>query len=346
VPSPDAAGTTQDANNFYSQVSYKLAGTVATGDVFTIGLRYKNYTVTVGSGGVGASLVSVAQALGQRILADSRYTAINPLTGDPFAAVFVSGSGSDVFLTITDTRGFNLQGVDLANPQFPLPGLTQEIDAFTGTIRLTTAAYQQDGSTLIVFDDATLDIEGTVKAGDVWTVTRLIGASTVVRTYTVADGDDAADVADGLQAAIQSGAGTAGGATACCAGAEAGEARRTASSRSATVSARCSVSSGSRIAKACSMRSSTSVRDRLSRPRSLSSRLPSDTSGVPGAPACSSRSVESTSATSVAASFTRGAPVRRVTDRARCKPSIPCAPCCGLPRRDGPAHALASDSRR
>jgi hypothetical protein len=57
----------------------------------------------------------------------------------------------------------------------------------------------------------------------------------------------------------------------------------------ATVSTRCSVSSGSATPKRRSMRSNSSMRARLSKPRSRSSTLSSRTAGSPGAPACRSR---------------------------------------------------------
>jgi len=94
------ATTQQDSNAFYTLVKYKLDGTVADGDVFTIGLRYENYTVTVGQGGVVATLESVANGLKTQIINDARYTAAN---------VSVDTSGG-VFLLVEDSRGFNLEG--------------------------------------------------------------------------------------------------------------------------------------------------------------------------------------------------------------------------------------------
>ena len=82
--------------DFYTFVSYKFDGIVANGDIFTIGLRYKNYSVTVGmdygSGPIAASLQAVAEGLKAKILADSRYTAIDPLTGVAYANINVSTS--------------------------------------------------------------------------------------------------------------------------------------------------------------------------------------------------------------------------------------------------------------
>lgn len=78
--------------------------------------------------------------------------------------------------------------------------------------------------------------------------------------------------------------------------------RSTARKRSATVSAAPSASSCKATPKARSTRSSSSMRARLSSPRSWSSRLASVTGGSSAAPGRSSRSVASTSDSSPAAS--------------------------------------------
>ncbi|HTD66238.1 MAG TPA: hypothetical protein VK846_06885, partial [Candidatus Limnocylindria bacterium] len=228
VPSPDPEGgdsiTNSDTSQFYEYVKYQLSGNLKTGDVWTLGLRYKNYSVAVGNSytidGVltaVTTLEQLAKALKGQILADPRYTLVDPATSQPFTTIIVNTAGG-VFLEIMDeARGFNLEGETPSSSNVPQPFLTNNVSGFVGTVTRTTTAYQQNGSTPITFANAAVEIEGTINTGDIWTVV-LGSAPSDVYTYTVGSltglnaAQRRASVADGLQAAINPGGGTAGDA--------------------------------------------------------------------------------------------------------------------------------------
>ncbi|HMJ89443.1 MAG TPA: hypothetical protein VK530_06485, partial [Candidatus Acidoferrum sp.] len=122
-------------------------------------------------------------------------------------------TASGVFLEIQDTRGFNLQGATPPS-NVPQPYLTQNVSGFVGTVTRSTAAYQLNGSTKISFQDATIEVAGAVRAGDVWRVV-LGTAPADIYEYTVGTLGFPASVigvADALQSRINTGLGTEGDA--------------------------------------------------------------------------------------------------------------------------------------
>jgi len=173
-----------DGSTYYSSVTFKLTGKVKAGDVWQLGIGYRDYATAPALG--TTTLWDIATALAGQIDDLAGYSVeVTPAA---------EGDGSSAFLTITNTAsGFTLQGRhDTANPD----GLVHNVDN-AGAVKRTTTA-RDDTGTAIDFASATVTLAGSVAVGDKWVVT--VGLTPY--TYVVAMGDTLSTVDDRLQALV------------------------------------------------------------------------------------------------------------------------------------------------
>ena len=136
-------GSVPDANGpFFTDVSLRLSGRVTPGDMWTLGLRYRDYFYTAVD---GDTLATVAQHLGSQL--PSRYT--------------VDWTTTPGVLRIQDSLGFNLTGLT-AN------GISQNANAAATVSRIQNATTT-DGND-ITFTTATITLGGTAAPGETWTL--------------------------------------------------------------------------------------------------------------------------------------------------------------------------------
>ncbi|HEY6015777.1 MAG TPA: hypothetical protein VIU16_03240, partial [Gaiellaceae bacterium] len=112
---PTTGGSVTDPHGpFFTELDTVLDGDVRVGDVWRLGLRYRNYAYTVQQ---GDTLATIAAGLLSAL--DPRFKT----TGNS-SAVAVDTAGN-VHLVIRDANGFNLQGLPVDG--VPQNGLTQEV---------------------------------------------------------------------------------------------------------------------------------------------------------------------------------------------------------------------------
>ena len=92
--------TVIDPGPFYTSATLRLTGAVVTGDVWMLGVNYRNYTAST-----NASLDSIANSLGSKLPAGFTYSVLTT-------------PGVGTFLTINNPDGFTLKGV-------PVDGVAQ-----------------------------------------------------------------------------------------------------------------------------------------------------------------------------------------------------------------------------
>ena len=137
--------TIVDGSTFFTKVGLVLNGVVKTGDVWTLGLGYRDYSVTATS---TDTPTSIATKLGNALRAATGYT--------------VTTSGATITVTDPSGVGFNLKGIT-AN------GVSQLAQAAAAVTRSTTAV-QAGGSTPISFTSASIALSGTPNPGELWTI--------------------------------------------------------------------------------------------------------------------------------------------------------------------------------
>ena len=136
-------GSTADPNGpFFTDVSLRLNGRVTVGDVWTLGIRYRDYNYKVVA---GDTLATIAQHLGE--LLPARYD--------------VDWTTTPGVLMIHDSLGFNLTGLT-AN------GISQKANAAATITRIQTA--KTTGNADVTFTTATVSLGGTAAAGETWTL--------------------------------------------------------------------------------------------------------------------------------------------------------------------------------
>jgi hypothetical protein len=163
---------------FFKEMDLVLNGTVKAGDVWTLGLRYRNFSYVAGTDPDGAgpltgALTHEAVARGLLHALSARFkvsVADNPATAEDETVLpsEVMVDGANVHLVIRDAGGFNLRGLPVDG--VPRNGLTQEVQS-AGDVTRSTVARVQDGTAAIEFSAATVALAGAVAAGETWTVT-------------------------------------------------------------------------------------------------------------------------------------------------------------------------------
>src|SRR5688572_26687956 len=173
-----------DGSTYYSSVTLKLTGKVKAGDVWQLGIGYRDYATAPALS--TTTLWDIATALAGQIDDLAGYSVeVTPAA---------EGDGSSAFLTITNTAsGLTLQGRhDTTNPD----GLVHNVDN-AGAVKRTTTAKDDTGNA-IDFSAATVTLAGSVAVGDKWVVT--VGLTPY--TYVVATGDTLSTLDDRLQALV------------------------------------------------------------------------------------------------------------------------------------------------
>ncbi|MCX5669736.1 MAG: hypothetical protein NTU94_00225, partial [Planctomycetota bacterium] len=183
------AGTT----TYYVAAELKLDGTVKKGDVWTLGLRYRDYVLdhtfwdafTAANPTREPTLADIAAGFQAKINADAGQAGRYTLVVD----------NDTLIITQPDEvgGGFNLTGVTTS-------GVTQEVQSAGSVLRKTLGLQNDVGKTPILFSDALVTVSGATKAGDKWTL--WINASKYEFT---AAGTDLSAVAAGLAAAVTAG---------------------------------------------------------------------------------------------------------------------------------------------
>ncbi|HEX6130279.1 MAG TPA: hypothetical protein VF044_01015, partial [Actinomycetota bacterium] len=184
-----------DASTFFTVVDLVLTGDVAAGDVWTLGLRYRNHSYTAQ---LGDDLEDVARGLLAAL--PDRYK----VTGNA-SSVSQDGSGR-WHLTVKDANGFNLKGLTVDG--IARDGLVHEV-VRAGTITRTTDALNAAGTALISFSSARIALQGPLAEGDIWSV-RVNGTPF---SHTVGSAETLTTLASALAAAI-----TVGGVTVTASG--------------------------------------------------------------------------------------------------------------------------------
>jgi hypothetical protein len=206
------------AAGFFTYAKLKLVGTVSQGDTWTIGTRYVNYSYTYTQADFTANagftnsqhLAFIADKLVDEIKKDTRYfkdadwvDVVNASGSTVAVNAEVTTNGSDVFLEITDARGFNLRGQPVTvNTETITPSVTQQaLSAATFTSRYTPAYdYSSGTGTAINFETATVTV-ALVREGEIWRL-RVNGAQ--VGTDYLATSTSTSDVAAHFGATVGS----------------------------------------------------------------------------------------------------------------------------------------------
>ena len=179
VDPDDTVNTTIDASDFFTEVELTLQGTVSVGDVWTLGLRYRDYSYPVTDSDIGntndESLASVAAGLLSLVSDVSRFN-------QPDEASEVNGT----VLTIRDALGFNLVGADGS------VGLSQERSG-AGQITSSLRVEDNEGG-LAELERVEVSFSGDAASDEALTIT-LNGTP-----YTPVDG--AGDLASRFETAI------------------------------------------------------------------------------------------------------------------------------------------------
>ena len=200
---PDADGETirptsssvRDTSKFYKAAAIQFSALVTDGDFFTVGLRYKNYSVTASRSASDTdeeALHAVVSALADRI---------NTVDGDRYTAT-AAGDVLNIVEAEDGYDGFNLAGApitDPANPgathpnnNQPTPDLEEgapvvQVHNEAGTVTRSTS-LGEEGATLPKVTSAKIEIIGSGADGEVWTLT--IGG--VSHSHTI-DGTETAN---------------------------------------------------------------------------------------------------------------------------------------------------------
>jgi Ca2+-binding RTX toxin-like protein len=138
---------------FFTHLDLRLNGEVKAGDVWALGLRYRNYSYVAEA---GDDLQDVANGL---------LAALDPRFSE--SSVMLTQGSTEVHLVIRDANGFNLRG--LAVDGVPRDGLTQEVQSAGDVIRTSSALTQ--GGEAILFTSATIALQGPLAAGEMLTLT-------------------------------------------------------------------------------------------------------------------------------------------------------------------------------
>ena len=158
-------GATEDGADYFRQVILKLNGAtgagqdaVSEGDVWTIGVNYKNFSYEAEA---GDGIEEVAEGLAGLLALENRY------------AVQAVSIGDDVYLLIGAEDGFNLRGLTS-------DGVTQEVQsAATVTRSFDAMTFAGDR---IAFESARITLTGPAVVGDLWSITVYTGASLATAT--------------------------------------------------------------------------------------------------------------------------------------------------------------------
>jgi hypothetical protein len=148
-------GATAADGTFFTNLTLGIAGSAEEGDVWTLGLRHRTYTVTVGTttltnGSVVDSIEEIADSF------------LEQLPGRFSASTKNVVSASDVRLSLVDPSGFNLVG---ANGE--ASGLEQNIVS-SGSVSATTTLKNGANNAQILRVD--IDFDGTPVAGERLTI--------------------------------------------------------------------------------------------------------------------------------------------------------------------------------
>ena len=160
----DSTNTTQnlrDNSTYYERVVLKLSGKVKEGDIWRLGVGYRDFQTAPAS--AGDSLRDIAEDL--EFLMEQAQLAGYIHGYD----VDVSGSASAPTLTISNPDGFVLQGRPEAGGG---PDKLEHTVADAGTVKRTTSA-QTNAGVAVQFDSASvlLSSTGTFNSEDVWVLT-------------------------------------------------------------------------------------------------------------------------------------------------------------------------------
>ena len=153
--------STVDGADFYSSVTYDLTGSVETGDVWNLGIGYRDYTVTANTT-TFSTLLEIATEFRTQILQAQTNGYISGYSVD------VTGTDDAPTLTITNTAaGFTLQGSTGSSPT----GVEHEVVS-AGTVTRTTSAKVGAGGTAISFANVKIDLAKTdLAAVETWILT-------------------------------------------------------------------------------------------------------------------------------------------------------------------------------
>ncbi|MHC4996345.1 MAG: hypothetical protein ACYTGQ_14970, partial [Planctomycetota bacterium] len=178
---PDPNENTNANTTYYLEADIQLTGTPKTGDVWVLGLRFRNYEYTITA--ENPTLQTVVDGFKSLIAADTEQSARYTLTL----------VGSDI-LRIKEVAegggGFNLTGVDTS-------GVTQDVES-AGFVTRTIKPILNDGTlNPILFSQADLILESptaTVTEGEHW----ILKVNNTTADYPVQDGDGIEEIATGL----------------------------------------------------------------------------------------------------------------------------------------------------
>ena len=162
-------GSTSATGPFFSELTLRLNGDVEVGDVWTLGLRHRDYSYTVTNTGPNAvtDMAGVASQLLNQLPARFSTSEVDTVS-----------SPGQVLLKIRDNSGFNLVGASGE------PGGLVQVVQNSGSVTTSTTLTQSDGTTPAQLDFAELTFNGTAQAGEQITID-LDNDSVADATYTV-----------------------------------------------------------------------------------------------------------------------------------------------------------------
>ena len=173
LTSTTALAAAADTSRFFTSASLRLTGRVTAGDVWKLGIRYREYTYMAQT---DDTLTDVAAGLAAAIaLTTTRYTLT--VAGDT--------------LRIQDPYGFNLQGLSIN-------GNAQQAFAAAKVARTQTA--RDDAGTPLELTSASVALGGSAAEREIWSVA--VGGKRYDHIVAPGGSTDLADIAASLAAAI------------------------------------------------------------------------------------------------------------------------------------------------